>query len=143
MTPTNEIRLQFLSRSTNEQFARMAVAAFLLPLDPLVDELTDVKTAVSEAVTNCIVHAYPDRMGRITLTAKLYDRRLVVQVKDIGVGIPDIPMAMQPLFTTAPTEERAGLGFAVMESFMDKLRVRSTPGKGTTVTMEKLLAQKL
>ena len=123
-------------------FARVAIAAFVLPLDPTVEELADIKTAVSEAVTNCIVHAYPDRLGVIHLTARLYERRLVVTVKDAGIGIEDIAQAMTPMYTSCPDAERAGLGFAVMESFMDKLRVRSRPGKGTTVTMEKRIADR-
>ncbi len=142
MKATNEIKMQFASRSTNEMFARVAIAAFVLPLDPTVEELADIKTAVSEAVTNCIVHAYPDQLGMVHLTARLYDRRLVVTVKDTGVGIEDIAQAMTPMYTSSPDAERAGLGFAVMESFMDKLRVRSHPGKGTTVTMEKRIADR-
>lgn len=136
----NELRLQFPSRSQNELLARMTVAAFLLPLDPLVEELTDIKTAVSEAVTNCIVHAYPDTIGKIWLTAVLSGRKLTVTVRDAGVGIANLEKAMQPMFTTAPEDERAGLGFAVMESFSDRLRVRSHPGKGTVVRMEKTLS---
>ena len=140
MKAVNEINLLFQGRSANESFARVSVAAFLMPLDPTVEELTDIKTAVSEAVTNCIVHAYPDVIGPVSITARLYpDRRVVVVIRDKGVGIPDIQAAMTPLFTTAPEQERAGLGFAVMQSFMDKVKVRSVKGKGTTVTMEKRL----
>ena len=140
MKAVNEIKLLFQGRSANESFARVSVAAFLMPLDPPVEELTDLKTAVSEAVTNCIVHAYPDVIGPVSITARLYpDRRVVVVIRDKGVGIPDIQAAMTPLFTTAPEQERAGLGFAVMQSFMDKVKVRSVKGKGTTVTMEKRL----
>ena len=141
MKNTNELRLCFPSHSQNELLARMAVGGLLLPLDPTVEELTDIKTAVSEAVTNCIVHAYPDTLGEVRLTAKLRGRRLIVSVKDSGVGIEDVQKAMTPLYTSAEDDERAGLGFAVMESFMDRLRVRSTPGKGTTVTMEKVLSE--
>ena len=134
------MRLTFLSRSANEGFARAAVAAFAAQLDPAVDELADLRTAVSEAVTNAIVHAYPDRLGTITLTVKLYDNGCVwVRVRDKGCGIPDVEQAMEPLYTTGG-EERSGLGFSVMQSFTDKLRVRSVPGKGTTVTMEKYIA---
>lgn len=140
MKSVNEMRLTFLSRSANEGFARAAVAAFAAQLDPAVDELADLRTAVSEAVTNAIVHAYPDRLGTITLTAKLYDNGCVwVRVRDKGCGIPDVEQAMEPLYTTGG-EERSGLGFSVMQSFTDKLRVRSVPGKGTTVTMEKYIA---
>ncbi len=140
MKSVNEMRLTFLSRSANEGFARAAVAAFAAQLDPAVDELADLRTAVSEAVTNAIVHAYPDRLGTITLTVKLYDNGCVwVRVRDKGCGIPDVEQAMEPLYTTGG-EERSGLGFSVMQSFTDKLRVRSAPGKGTTVTMEKYIA---
>lgn len=140
MKSVNEMRLTFLSRSANEGFARAAVAAFAAQLDPAVDELADLRTAVSEAVTNAIVHAYPDRIGTITLTVKLYDNGCVwVRVRDKGCGIPDVEQAMEPLYTTGG-EERSGLGFSVMQSFTDKLRVRSVPGKGTTVTMEKYIA---
>ncbi len=136
----NEMKVSFPSTSANESFARAAVAAFAAQLDPTVDELSDVRTAVSEAVTNCIVHAYRDTIGEITLTVRIYEgRRLVVQVKDKGCGIEDVEKAMEPLFTTGG-EERAGLGFAVMESFMNRLHVTSRPGKGTCVTMEKRLS---
>ena len=143
MKPINEMKLTFLSRSTNESFARAAVAAFSAQLDPAVDELADLRTAVSEAVTNAIVHGYPDRLGAVTLTVKLYDSgKIQVQVKDKGRGIPDVAKAMEPLFTTGG-EERSGLGFSVMESFTDRLRVRSAPAKGTTVTMEKYIAPRV
>lgn len=139
MKVLNEMKLSFLSRSVNEGFARGAVSAFLMQLDPTVSQLADIKTAVSEAVTNCIVHAYPEGSGMIYITAKvLEDKRFVVSVRDRGCGIPDIKQAMEPLFTTGG-EERAGLGFAVMQSFTDKIKVSSTPGKGTTVTMTKRL----
>ena len=134
----NEMKLQFPSKSANEAFARMAVSAFLAQMDPTVEELSDIRTAVSEAVTNSIVHGYPDKVGTITVEAGIReDHRIVIRIKDKGRGIPDIAQAMEPMFTTCQTGERAGLGFAVMESFTDKLKVRSTPGKGTTVTMEK------
>ncbi len=140
MKPQNEMKLTFLSRSANEAFARSAVAAFVAQLDPAVDELADLRTAVSEAVTNAIVHAYPDRLGTVILTVKLYENgRVQVQVKDRGAGIPDVEQAMEPLYTTGG-EDRSGLGFSVMESFTDRLRVRSTAGKGTTVTMDKYIA---
>ena len=137
--PINEMKVTFPSRSANEAFGRAVVAAFAAQLDPTIDELSDLKTAVSEAVTNCIVHAYRDGIGDITLSVKLYEgRRLVIQVKDKGCGIENVQQAMEPLFTTGG-EERAGLGFAVMESFMNRLQVASKPGRGTVVTMEKRL----
>ena len=143
MKPINEMKVTFLSRSANEGFARATVAAFAAQLDPAVDELADLRTAVSEAVTNAIVHAYPDRLGTVTLTVRLYDNgKIQVQVKDKGRGIPDVSKAMEPLYTTGG-EERSGLGFSVMESFTDRLRVRSAEGKGTTVTMEKYIAPRV
>ena len=133
----NEMRLTLLSYSANESFARAAVASFVSQLDPTVAELADLKTAVSEAVTNCIVHGYRDTIGRIYITTKIQpDGTVTVRVRDKGCGIADIPQAMEPLFTTGG-EERAGLGFAVMENFTDRLRVSSTVGKGTTVTLVK------
>ena len=135
MKASNSMRLCFDSRSANESFARTAVAAFLCGLDPTVEELTDVKTAVSEAVTNCIVHAYPDSIGRIMLRLRIMKGgRLEIVVKDWGRGIEDVARAREPLFTTGGAE-RSGMGFTIMESFTDKLRVRSAPGRGTTVTM--------
>lgn len=135
----NEMRLSLQSRSANESFARVAVAAFVAQLDPTIEELNDVKTAVSEAVTNAIIHGYRDRIGSVGINARIYsDGRVVIRVRDTGCGIADLDEAMQPLFTTGG-EERGGLGFTVMESFTDKLRVSSKPGKGTTVTMEKYI----
>lgn len=126
--------------SKNESLARMCVAAFAAQLDPTIEEISDIKSAVSEAVTNCIVHAYPDRIGDISIQLRIVGKdSLYIKIKDCGVGIPDVKKAMEPLFTTSPETERAGLGFAVMESFMDKLSVRSTVGRGTTVTMVKRL----
>ncbi len=140
MKPLNEMKLSFPSRSANEGFARAAVAAFVSQLDPAVDELADIRTAVSEAVTNCIVHAYPDTIGTVYLSARLFpDGRVSVKVRDKGCGIADVKQAMEPLFTTGG-EERSGLGFSVMESFTDKLRVSSKKGKGTTVVLEKYIA---
>ncbi|MGN0485956.1 MAG: anti-sigma F factor [Acutalibacteraceae bacterium] len=137
MKTINEMRLAVDSRSINEGFSRVAVAAFIACLDPNVEELTDIKTAVSEAVTNAIVHGYRDYQGKIYITVSLLENNIVrIKVRDKGVGIADIEKAMQPLFTTAGSE-RAGLGFAVMESFMDRVRVLSKPGAGTTVTLEK------
>ena len=135
----NEMKLVIPSRSANESFARSAVAAFIAQLDPAVDELADIRTAVSEAVTNCIVHAYPDDIGDITLTVRLFaDGKVTIRVKDKGCGIENVEQAMEPLFTTGG-EERSGLGFSVMESFTDKLKVASRKGRGTVVTMEKYI----
>ncbi len=134
------MRLVIPSTSTNESFARVAVASFASQLDPTIDDITDIKTAISEAVTNCIVHGYKSTIGLIYIHAKIFDDgRLTVKIRDTGCGIPDVKQAMEPLFTTGG-EDRAGLGFAVMESFMDKLRVSSREGKGTTVTMEKKIS---
>lgn len=142
MKPINEMTLSFLSRSSNESFARATVAAFVSQLDPTIDELADIKTAISEAVTNCIVHAYQDGIGMIYITAKIFENgRIVLKVRDKGCGIQNIPQAMEPLYTTAGGE-RAGLGFAVMQSFMDKLKVTSRMGNGTTVTMEKMIIRR-
>lgn len=139
MKALNTVKITFPSRSVNEGFARSALSAFAAQADPTLDELADVKTAVSEAVTNCIVHAYANTIGPITLTAALYeDGTLRVAVADKGCGIPYVSKAMEPLFTTGGAE-RAGLGFAVMESFMDSVKVRSAPGKGTRVTLSKRL----
>ena len=143
MTIINEMSLSFESRSSNEAFARSAVAAFAAQLDPTIGELSDIRTAVSEAVTNCVVHAYKDTIGKISLNVKLTsDNSIIVRIHDSGCGIEDVKQAMTPLYTTAPGDDRAGLGFAVMESFTDRLRVRSAVGKGTTVTMEKRVAQR-
>ena len=136
----NEMTLRFPSLSENERFARLAVSGFVSSLDPAVDELGEIKTAVSEGVTDCIVHAYRGRIGEITLTVRLLeDSRVYIRIKDKGCGIEDITKAREPLFTTAPEDERAGLGFAIMESFTDKLTVRSSKGKGTIVTMQRTL----
>lgn len=143
MKPMNEMSLSFPSSSANESFARAAVAAFVAQLDPTIDELSDIKTAVSEAVTNCIVHAYRNTIGTIYINCKLLEGgKIVVRIRDRGCGIEDVKQAMQPLFTTAG-EERAGLGFAVMESFMDSLKVTSKPGAGTSVTMQKTIARRV
>lgn len=140
--PINEMRLVIPSRSSNESFARIAVASFIAQLDPTIEEISDIKTAVSEAVTNCIVHAYKESIGNIYISARIYeDGRAAVKIRDSGCGIPDVKQAMEPLYTTGGGE-RAGLGFAVMESFMDKLRVRSNLGKGTTVTLEKYIERR-
>ena len=136
----NTTVVKFDSRSINEGFARVSAAAFVAQLDPTLDELNDLKTAVSEAVTNAIVHAYPDAVGQITLTVRIFPASVVeIIVKDRGRGIEDIQQAREPLFTTGG-KERSGMGFTIMESFMDNLTVRSVPGKGTTVRMKKRLA---
>ena len=143
MKAENSTRIQFDSLSVNEAYARGAVAAFLARYDPTVPQLADIKTAVSEAVTNCIVHAYPDRVGQIVLTVAVYpDRRIKITVADKGIGIADVAQAMEPLFTTGDPEERSGLGFAVMQSFMDGVRVTSHPARGTRVVLTKRLAAK-
>ena len=139
MKPINEMKVTFPSRSANEGFARAVVASFLSQLDPAVDELSDLRTAVSEAVTNCIVHAYPDSIGDITVQMRLFENgRTVVKVRDRGCGIEDVEQAMEPQFTTGG-DDRSGLGFSVMESFTDRLKVSSRKGKGTVVTMEKYI----
>lgn len=131
----NYIKLEFPSRSSNEAFARTAAMAFAAQLDPTMEELEDIKTAVSEAVTNCIVHAYPHELGRISLRMRILPENVLeISVRDWGRGIEDVQQAMTPLFTTGG-EERSGMGFTIMDSFMDKLRVRSVPDKGTRVTM--------
>ena len=134
MRATNYITIEFPSRSANEGFARSAVAAFAVQLDPTLEELGDIKTAVSEAVTNAIVHAYPDTLGKIVIKARIQEGNVLeITVRDWGCGIADVERAREPLFTTGG-EERSGMGFTIMESFMDKLRVRSSLGRGTTVT---------
>lgn len=131
----NYIKLEFPAKSVNEGFARAAVAAFASQLDPTLGEIGDIKTAVSEAVTNAVVHAYPEKLGIVTMRVRILpDERLEIVVKDHGVGIADVEKAKTPLYTTGG-EERSGMGFTIMESFMDTVKVKSTPGKGTTVTM--------
>jgi len=134
----NHMRLEFDARPENESFARVAVSAFTVPLNPTMDVLSDLRTAVSEAVTNAIVHAYNEKGGVIVLDAALrQDGILMISVRDFGCGIADIDRAMQPFFTTQPEKERSGMGFSVMQSFMDDVQVDSTPGDGTCVRMEK------
>lgn len=136
----NEIKFIMPSLSVNESTARAVVSSFVIQADPTVEELSDIRTAVSEAVTNCIVHGYRNSHGNIEMTVRIMpEREVYIKIKDNGCGISDIKQAMQPLFTTAPEEERSGLGFSVMESFMDRLAVKSKVGKGTTVTMRKRL----
>lgn len=140
MTEINKTKLEFLSRSSNEAFARTAVACFAAQLDPTLDEIGDIKTAVSEAVTNCIVHAYPDSIGKITIRVRIFDDNTIeIVVRDWGRGIEDVEQARQPMFTTGG-DERSGMGFTIMDSFMDKLKVKSVPGKGTTVTMRRRIS---
>ena len=140
MKKENYIRLEFPSKSVNEAFARAAVACFAAQTDPTLEELSDIKTAVSEAVTNCIVHAYPQSIGKICLRAAiLEDNSVEIVVKDWGRGIDDIEKAREPMFTTGG-DERSGMGFTIRESFMDELRVRSAPGRGTTVPMRRKIS---
>ena len=137
---TNYITFEFLSRSANEGFARGAVACFAAQLDPTLEELGDIKTVVSEAVTNCIVHAYPDTLGKVLVKARILEENtLELVIRDWGRGIPDIEKARQPMYTTGGAD-RSGMGFTIMESFMDSLRVRSAPGKGTTVTLRRKIS---
>ena len=143
MKTVNEMKLTLESRPSNESFARVAVAAFVAQLDPTIEELNDIRTCVSEAVTNCIVHAYKEALGKIYITVSLSDNAVVtVKIRDKGCGIADVKQAMEPLFTTGG-DERAGLGFAVMESFSDKVSVRSKQGVGTTVTIQKRIRQRV
>ncbi|MEG1849606.1 MAG: anti-sigma F factor [Oscillospiraceae bacterium] len=137
MKPSNSMKLEFESRSVNEGFARTAIAGFVAQLDPTIDELCDIRTAVSEAVTNSIVHAYAGRIGKVYISADIYEAgRIIIKVKDKGCGISDVRQAMEPLYTTGG-EDRSGLGFSVMQSVMDKVRVRSKVGGPTTVTLER------
>ena len=137
----NQMKISFPSKSVNESFARTTCAAFAMQADPTINEMADIKTAISEAVTNCIVHAYASDVGTVYIDAFMYDNgKLVFKIRDKGVGIQDIKQAMEPMFTTAGGE-RAGLGFAVMQSFCDKLTVKSAVGRGTTVTLEKYIVR--
>ena len=137
----NYMILEFPSRSTNEAFARSAVSCFAAQMDPTLEEIGDIRTAVSEAVTNCIVHAYRDTIGKISLDAKCYDDRTVkITVTDHGVGIPDVKKAMEPLYTTCPDEDRCGMGFSIMQSFSDKISVLSKPQKGTKIVLTRKLS---
>lgn len=136
----NEMKLEFDALSVNEAFARIAVAAFITPLNPTLEEISDVKTAVSEAVTNAVIHGYEGRGGKIFLSCRVENGRVHITVLDKGSGIADVKQAMEPLFTTKPEKERSGMGFSFMEAFMDELSVESEVGKGTCVTMEKNIA---
>ena len=143
MKPINNFYLRIPSRSANESFARVAVSAFVSQLDPTLEELSDIKTAVSEAVTNSIVHAYKTKIGYVYITAEIYENRSIkIRIRDSGCGIDDVQKALEPLFTTVGGE-RSGLGFSVMQSFMDYLKVTSKPEKGTTVIMKKTLSLKI
>ncbi len=143
MKAENYVTQEFLSRSANEGFARMAAASFAAQLDPTLDEIGDIKTAVSEAVTNAIVHAYPDELGKIVMKLRILEGGVLeLTVRDWGRGIDDIRQARQPLFTTGG-QERSGMGFTIMESFMDAVKVRSTPGKGTVVTLRRRVSRRM
>ena len=135
------MKLEFTSKSNNEAFARITVAAFASQLDPTIEELADIKTAVSEAVTNCVVHAYPKHNGSVTLRCEIDGNDIKIMVKDSGIGIKDIEKAREPFYTTKPDEERSGMGFSVMESFMDRVEVEKNEDRGITVTMYKRIGQ--
>lgn len=139
MRKKNEITFVFDSSSENESLARMVVAAFLTRLDPTMEELADVKTAVSEAVTNSVIHGYEGRDGKITIHSIIEDNQIEIEIQDSGVGIPDVEKAMEPLYTTKPEMDRSGMGFAFMEAFMDELEVISETDKGTTIRMKKTI----
>lgn len=138
----DRMKLEFDSRSSNESFARVTVASFVVRLDPTLEEISDIKTAVSEAVTNCVVHGYENGEGIITIQCYIEENEITIIVEDKGVGIEDVEKAMEPLYTTKPNEERAGMGFSFMEIFMDSLLVESKPGEGTRVTMKKKIDRK-
>ena len=135
----NEMKLEFVSKSSNEAFARISVAAYASQLDPSIDELADIKTAVSEAVTNCIIHGYENTMGIVKVECKLKNNWIEIQVSDSGKGIEDIELARRPLYTTKANLERSGMGFTIMESFMDELKIESIPNMGTKITMKKYI----
>jgi stage II sporulation protein AB (anti-sigma F factor) len=138
---TNEMKLEFDSRSANEAFARVTVASFMTQLNPTLEEVSDVKTAVSEAVTNAIIHGYENHVNKIQIFAGIEGKTLRLEITDRGVGIPDVKQAMEPLFTTKPELERSGMGFSFMEAFMDEVIVESEPGKGTVVKMKKVIGK--
>lgn len=133
----NEMNLEFISKSNNEAFARITVAAFIAQLDPTIEELADIKTAVSEAVTNAIIHGYEDKKGIVKIKCQIIEDTVIIEVSDNGKGIEDVDLAKQPLFTTKPNLERSGMGFTIMESFMDELNIESIMGLGTKITMKK------
>ena len=138
-TLENEMKLEFISRSSNEAFARITVAAFASQLDPTIEELSDIKTAVSEAVTNCIIHGYENKQGIVKIQCKLKNDQIIIEISDSGKGIENVDMAKEPLYTTKPNLERSGMGFTIMESFMDEMKVESIVGIGTKVTMKKTI----
>ncbi|MBR3720590.1 MAG: anti-sigma F factor [Clostridia bacterium] len=135
----NEMKLEFLSKSNNEAFARIAVAAFAAQLDPTIEELADIKTAVSEAVTNSIIHGYENKEGIIKIVAKILANTIEIEISDSGKGIENVEMARKPLYTSKPNLERSGMGFTIMESFMDEVHIESVLGLGTKVTMKKVV----
>lgn len=135
----NEMKLEFLSKSNNEAFARISVAAFASQLDPTIEELADIKTAVSEAVTNCIIHGYEEKEGVISINCKIFANTILIEISDNGKGIENVDMAKEPLYTSKPDLERSGMGFTIMDSFMDDLEVESILGLGTKVTMKKVI----
>ena len=135
----NEMKIEFISKSSNESFARITVAAFAAQLDPTVEELADIKTAVSEAVTNCIIHGYENEIGIVKIIAKLRKNEIMIEISDKGKGIEDVEMAKEPLYTTKPNLERSGMGFTIMESFMDTMEVESIVGLGTKIKMTKTI----
>lgn len=139
----NEMKLEFLSKSNNEAFARITVAAFASQLDPTIEELADIKTAVSEAVTNSIIHGYEDKTGIVKVEAQLKDNEITIEISDNGKGIENVEAAKQPLYTTKPNLERSGMGFTIMESFMDDVKVESILGIGTKVTMKKVIKEQI
>ena len=138
---TNEMKLEFDSRSANEAFARVTVASYMTQLNPTLEEVSDVKTAVSEAVTNAIIHGYENHVNKVRIYAGIEGRTLHLEISDRGVGIPDVKKAMEPLYTTRPELERSGMGFSFMEAFMDEVQVESEPGKGTIVRMKKIIGR--
>lgn len=138
----NEMKLEFISKSSNEAFARVTIAAFASQLDPTIEELADIKTAVSEAVTNSIIHGYDKKQGIVKIMAKLTENEIIIEISDKGKGIENIDVAKEPLYTTKPNLERSGMGFTIMESFMDKMEVESILGLGTKVTMSKVIKKK-
>ena len=135
----NEMKLEFVSKSNNEAFARISVAAFAAQLDPTVEELADIKTSVSEAVTNCIIHGYEDNEGIVKIICKIIGNSILIEISDNGKGIENIEEARKPLYTSKPNLERSGMGFTIMESFMDEMKIESVLGLGTKVTMKKLI----
>ena len=138
----NEMKLEFISKSNNEAFARIAVAAFVSQLDPTIEELADIKTVVSEAVTNSIIHGYEDREGIIRVQCKLFGNSVIIEISDSGKGIEDIELAKEPLYTSKPGLERSGMGFTIMESFMDDVKIESVVDIGTKITMKKIISKR-